>query len=260
MSKELSQANDTDSWSDAELGATIKAYLGMLHKELNGARYNKAAVNRELRAGALVNRTKGSVEFRMQNISAALYELKMPFIAGYKPARNIGSEVKQKMIAMLSIYGLESLEPYVPTDDTDALAMRVSALRKRHLGIVPRGSKAPVATTSTITTFVRDPAVKAWVLHAANGHCEACGSLAPFIGTDGLPYLEVHHVMPLGSHGSDTITNAAALCPNCHRRCHYSKDRDEFKITLYERIPRLVLEVPELSAETLLLEQSPVLA
>lgn len=250
--------NDDKPWSDAELGATIKAYLGMLHKELNGIRYNKAAINRELRAGPLANRTEGSVEFRMQNISAALYELRMPFIVGYKPARNIGSDVKQKMIALLSAYGIESLEPYVPTDDAHALALRVSNLRQRHLGIVPKGSQAPVASTSTITTFVRDPAVKAWVLHAANGNCEACGSPAPFLGVDGLPYLEVHHVMPLASHGSDTTTNAVALCPNCHRRCHYSRDRDEFKIALYERIPRLILEVPEL--ESVLLRQASTLA
>ena len=217
----------------------------MLHKELAGIAYNKAAVNRDLRADALAGRTEGSVEFRMQNISAALYELKMPYIVGYKPARNIGSDVKEKMSALLSAYGVESLEPYVPTADINSLSARVSELRQRHLGAIPRGAITPGVSTSTVTTFVRDPAVKAWVLQAANGHCEACGSPAPFIGTDGLPYLEVHHVMPLSSHGSYRTTNAVALCPNCHRRCHHSMDRDEFRIMLYERIPRLILEVPE---------------
>lgn len=65
------------------------------------------------------------------------------------------------------------------------------------------------------------------------------------MGQDGLPYLEVHHVMPLACHGSDTPSNAVALCPNCHRRCHYAIDRDQFKLALYENIPRLILEVPE---------------
>lgn len=240
-----SKPKDTTPWSDAELGAAIKAYLGMLHQELGGIAYNKAAVNRDLRAGELAARTEGSVEFRMQNISAALYELKMPYIAGYKPARNIGADVKEKMRALLSAYGLESLEPYVPTADPASLETRVSELRQRHLGAIPSGSIAPSMSTSTVTSFVRDPAVKAWVLQAAHGHCEACGSPAPFVGNDGLPYLEVHHVMPLSSHGSDRTTNAVALCPNCHRRCHHSIDRDEFKIMLYERIPRLILEVLE---------------
>lgn len=247
---ESPQANsDASAWSDAELAVAIKAYLQMLHLELQGLPYNKAAMNRALRDGALAARTKASIEFRMQNISAALYELKMPYIAGYLPARNIGSAVKEKMVAMLSAQGIESLEAYVPTPDIHLLAERVFELRQRSLGAVPRGSAVPATVTTTTTTFVRDPAVKAWVLQSADGNCEGCGSAAPFKGTDGLPYLEVHHVMPLSSHGSDKTTNAVALCPNCHRRCHYSVDRDEFKLALYERNARLRVEVPESANE-----------
>jgi 5-methylcytosine-specific restriction protein A len=79
----------------------------------------------------------------------------------------------------------------------------------------------------------------------AGGHCEGCLQVAPFNGVDGLPYLEVHHVMPLSNHGSDRVTNAAALCPNCHSRCHRSLDRDEFRLQLYEQIERLIMEVPD---------------
>ncbi|WP_288379382.1 HNH endonuclease signature motif containing protein [uncultured Massilia sp.] len=233
-----------DAWSDAELTIAIKAYLRMLHAELHGVAYNKAAVNRALREGPLPNRSKGSIEFRMRNISAALYELKMPYIAGYLPATNIGSAVKQQMIALLSMQGLESLEAYVPTADAGTLAQRVSDLMQRQLGVVPKGSPKPTTVTNMVTSYVRDPAVKAWVLQAANGHCEGCGAPAPFKGMDGLPFLEVHHVMPLSSHGSDTTANAVALCPNCHRRCHYALDQAEFKLMLYERIARLAVEVP----------------
>ncbi|WP_223165119.1 HNH endonuclease [Massilia frigida] len=83
------------------------------------------------------------------------------------------------------------------------------------------------------------------MLKVADGICEGCDLPAPFTGTDGFPYLEVHHIMPLASHGSDKPSNTAALCPNCHRRCHLSLDRDEFRLALYEKIGRLVLEVPE---------------
>lgn len=244
MSESNSLSPATDAWSDAELTAALKAYLQMLHAELQGIAFNKAAVNRGLRAGPLSNRSRGSVELRMHNISALLYELKMPYIAGYLPRSNIGSSIKPRMLALLSMQGIESLEAYVPTSDAVILAERVSDLRQRQLGVLPQGSEKPATVTSTITTYVRDPAIKAWVLQAANGHCEGCAAPAPFKGTDGLPYLEVHHVMPLSSHGSDTIANAVALCPNCHRRCHYSADRDEFKLMLYERIPRLAVEAP----------------
>lgn len=231
-------------WTDEELTSAILAYLDMLRAELNGQSYSKAEVNRQLRTGALVTRTKGSIEFRMQNISAALYELKMPWIAGYLPAKNIGSTVKEKMVALLRTCGIEFLEAYIPTSEHTALATKVTSLRMQTVGMRPIGNFQPVMVSTIATSYVRDPAVKAWVLQAANGRCEGCDSQAPFVGNDGLPYLEVHHVMPLASHGSDTTTNAVALCPNCHRRCHSSIDRDDFKLTLYEKIPRLIVEAP----------------
>jgi 5-methylcytosine-specific restriction protein A len=181
----------------------------------------------------------------MQNISAALFELKMPWISGYLPARNVGSSVKEKLIELLKLNGSESLTKYVPTANRHSLDERVSMLRKGHLAKVPPGSLRPTTVATTGTSYVRDPAVKAWVLKNAGGMCEGCGTAAPFFGQDGLPYLEVHHVMPLASHGTDTTTNAVALCPNCHRRCHFSYDKDEFKLGLYEDVDRLILEVPE---------------
>lgn len=232
-------------WTDAELASAVLGYLEMLSDELAGRPYNKADVNRQLREGPLSHRTKASVEFRMQNISAALYELKMPHLSGYLPARNIGSAVKEKIITALRTNGVESLSAYVPTADQAALAAKVGDLRKRHLGKIPTGTKTPAVVPTSGVSYVRDPAVKAWILQNAKGVCEGCAQPAPFVGQDSLPYLEVHHVMGLASHGSDTVTNAAALCPNCHRRCHFASDKDEFKLELYIKIPRLVLEVPE---------------
>lgn len=232
------------SWTDTELSEAVRAYVGMLHSELNGLPYSKAEVNLQLREGALSNRTKASVEFRMQNISAALSELKMPTIQGYRPAQNIGSAVKVKMISLLRENGSDTFADFVPTADPISLARRVTALRQQKLPIPPVGVARPAATHVTSVRFERDPAVKAWVLTESKGLCEGCGAPAPFLAQDGFPFLEVHHVMPLAHRGSDTITNAVALCPNCHRRCHYSLDRDEFKLDLYHRVPRLIVEVP----------------
>jgi 5-methylcytosine-specific restriction endonuclease McrA len=72
------------------------------------------------------------------------------------------------------------------------------------------------------TVFRRNPAVVVEVLKRARGICEGCGSNAPFSRrTDGSPYLEVHHKVTLASGGEDTVENAMALCPNCHRREHF---------------------------------------
>ena len=42
--------------------------------------------------------------------------------------------------------------------------------------------------------------------------------------TEGDPFLEVHHIKWLARKGNDTLDNAVALCPNCHRRMHHLDD------------------------------------
>ena len=70
--------------------------------------------------------------------------------------------------------------------------------------------------------FVRNPDVVAEVLYQAKGVCAKCKCNAPFKKRiDGSPYLEVHHRVPLAEGGEDTVKNAVALCPNCHREFHY---------------------------------------
>jgi 5-methylcytosine-specific restriction protein A len=230
-------------WTDAELVAAVEAYLDMLQCELEGRPYVKSKVNQTLRDGPLAARTKASIEFRMQNISATLYDLRVPHILGYLPAKNVGSGIKDRIKAVLLSHGIAAFNAYVPTADSDELEQKVTALRAKPPGRVPPGSVAPTRLTTTTSSFVRDPAVKMWVLLACGGVCEGCASPAPFVDRQGFPYLEVHHVMLLASGGSDRISNAVALCPNCHRRCHFSHDRDEFKLSLYERIARLRIEV-----------------
>lgn len=70
--------------------------------------------------------------------------------------------------------------------------------------------------------FRRNPDVIAEVLSRADGMCERCARDAPFFRkSSGSPYLEVHHQIPLAQGGDDTVENAVALCPNCHREEHF---------------------------------------
>ncbi len=238
------------SWSDQELAAVVESYMWMLRQELAGTVYVKSAVNQALREGVLSNRTKGSIEFRMQNISAALHDLKVPYIPGYLPAKNVGTNVMEKLKSVLEASGVAEYYAYIPTADHHELSSKVALLLKKPLGKAPSGQAKPAQVSVTTTTFVRDPAVKRWVLNQSGGMCEGCDVEAPFKDIHGVPYLEVHHATPLASNGSDTISNAVALCPNCHRRCHFSSDRDEFKLFLYEKIGRLQIEVPDIESAT----------
>jgi len=75
--------------------------------------------------------------------------------------------------------------------------------------------------------FRRNPDVVAAVLERANGFCEACKQKAPFLrAKDNSPYLEVHHEIRLADGGKDNLSNAIALCPNCHRKAHFGIKND----------------------------------
>lgn len=84
----------------------------------------------------------------------------------------------------------------------------------------------PAKQTVAREDFVRNPFVVAGALQRADGRCEMPACTTPlFRKDDGTPYLEVHHIQPLGEGGDDTLVNAAAVCPRCHREMHFGKDR-----------------------------------
>jgi len=84
----------------------------------------------------------------------------------------------------------------------------------------------------------RSSAVRTYVLKRANGICEGCGKEAPFKTNEGKPYLEPHHLRRLSDGGPDHPSWVAALCPNCHRRAHYSVD----KVAFNKQLMRIVGE------------------
>lgn len=75
-----------DDWTTQQIDAAVAEYFTMLADDLAGIPYNKAAHNRQLQART--GRSKGSVEFKHQNISAVMLGLGQPWIPGYKPAAN----------------------------------------------------------------------------------------------------------------------------------------------------------------------------
>lgn len=127
-----------------------------------------------------------------------------------------------------------------PTSDENQLNQRVQILLRESFSSPPAGNVSPERVAVAATTSVkRDPAVVAWVQKIANGKCELCLLNAPFLTDESRPYLEVHHVVTLASGGSDTVSNAVALCPNCHRAMHFSNARAALTDRLYAQAPRL---------------------
>ncbi|MDR8028487.1 HNH endonuclease [Burkholderia cenocepacia] len=103
--------------------------------------------------------------------------------------------------------------------DVDRALADTSAARRKRLA---RANKKPAKIKAVTEIYVRSADVVAEVLLRANGACERCKVLAPFLRKkDRTPYLEVHHKQRLADDGEDTVENAIALCPNCHRELHF---------------------------------------
>lgn len=224
----------SDGWSREELLASVVAYLDMQRKHRAGERFIKKRYYEDL--ASRFSRTDKSFEYRMQNISYVMTLLGRGWLPGLKPARNVGANVASEIEELIglaegrSVAGIAGFE------------VEVRDLLKQPRLAQPSGNSKPSSAAVSITQFQRDASVKAWVLREANGNCECCARPAPFLSTDGAPFLEVHHVRQLADQGSDTVTNAVALCPNCHREIHYGENGLVLVEHLYRIVSRLVRE------------------
>ena len=301
-----------DVWSQNEIDAAVRAYLWMLRSTSAGYKPVKSQVRKALLAGPLAARSNGSVELRFANISSVLAEMGEPWLDGYLPRHNVGSNTAElirnaiseyrsgsrtarrvtflikgippklvqeaatrlangevfeypdsttfdavvdgKLVAPKRVIGYAGLlhyqAPLIPEDFSGGEGTAAfDAIRRAGIGLVlkvdaesaefrkavkkalseplprPAGQIQPARTVGQTTSFARDPQVVAYVEQRAKGVCERCKNDAPFLrGSDGRPFLEVHHVVPLSENGQDTVDNAVALCPNCHRECHHGND------------------------------------
>jgi hypothetical protein len=121
---ELNAAAGTD-WTDAEVRATVGDYLVMLTDEIAGRPYQKAAHRRDLRQQLSPSRTEAAIEFKHQNISAALADLGLPYIKGYRPRGNYQSalleEIRRRLEAQPGLLGSMRL---TETSTRSGLALR----------------------------------------------------------------------------------------------------------------------------------------
>lgn len=90
--------------------------------------------------------------------------------------------------------------------------------------------------------YYRSEAIRYYVLGRAKGNCEGCSTLAPFKAKSG-PYLECHHITRVSDGGPDHPLNVIALCPNCHRRAHYSIEAEAFNSLLKNRAREIELQM-----------------
>jgi predicted restriction endonuclease len=94
----------------------------------------------------------------------------------------------------------------------------------------------PVRRIGTVAFLARDPTVVAITRLRAQYRCEIEGcNNHQFIGQDGNPYVETHHLQMLAEGGVDRIENTAAVCAVHHRELHHGKQRDVLTQQLKEK-------------------------
>ncbi len=128
-------------WRDWEIELLVSAYFDLLAAESRGERPVKADINRRLQE-LLPSRTRGSIEYKLQNVSAVLHEQRVPFIDGYKPALNYQDALRRAVLQRIEDRHavVEELEAYANSAPAspppeirlrDVLVSRPDAARRR---------------------------------------------------------------------------------------------------------------------------------
>lgn len=133
------------------------------------------------------------------------------------------------------------------TDDAVEIVERVYAqISDRQLLARAKLAKGlPVRSKITVDQFVRNPAVKEFAVRRSDGRCEvpSCG-WEGFRKDDDEQFMEVHHIKFLKAGGEDSILNTCAICPNCHAKAHFGRDRHALAAIL-KRTVRIVTKAFE---------------
>jgi 5-methylcytosine-specific restriction protein A len=142
------------------------------------------------------------------------------------------------------LFELAPLEAFSSTVDEDLSETAVQELMKDSLDELRLKALADSADHRTpierrALVRMRSRAVRMYVLQRANGKCEGCDAAAPFTTVNGKPYLEPHHIRRLTDGGPDDPRWVVGICPNCHRRAHYSRDAAEYNTKLADILQKL---------------------
>ncbi|MBD9578630.1 HNH endonuclease [Pseudomonas sp. PDM23] len=140
------------------------------------------------------------------------------------PLNTRGKDMYRRALVMYAEYRDSSLNEaaLVQVDFLQSVQKALQDSSEQRRTRLAKAPKIPSKKTVRAVVFNRNPDVVAEVLLRAEGKCEGCKEPAPFKRkSDSSPYLEVHHRIPLAQNGEDTVKNAIALCPNCHRERHF---------------------------------------
>jgi len=180
------------------------------------------------------------------SVEASYYESVRSVRASRRPEPRMGREIISSWMTLGDSVAIANIGPDLfafkmsecPAD-TEEFISSIAALVPAQVAARAAVDRPAERHMAQRTFYVRNPWVVAAAILRANGSCEMpdCNE-ALIIRDDGRPYLEVHHIDPLGNGGADDLMNVAALCPRCHRFLHHGQGRESASERLLEAIGR----------------------
>jgi 5-methylcytosine-specific restriction enzyme A len=216
-----SRSREFDAYSDELRASVVRGwlFLGKTHRELDEEVLGlDRALTKGYQSMGILHFLGLKKEFR--NIFNGLSDSKAVAIL------EADSQDFSHIISYLKGNPVNTLVNLLSLRDEEAKAIEKSSQkssesRKTQIASAP---KQPERLRVYSYTYRRNPDIVAEALSQANGICDKCKKPAPFYRvSDGTPFLEVHHLVPLADGGTDTLENVRALCPNCHREEHYGQ-------------------------------------
>lgn len=123
-----------EPWKGVEIQAAVVAYFELLNSQQERKPTNKAAIYRKLSAVHTARSAK-SFEFKFQNISAVLYEEKLPYADGLRPMGNYQAALKTSVLNYLKRLKFKEQSPI------DILVEKLRRLHERDfLPVYGKGS------------------------------------------------------------------------------------------------------------------------
>jgi 5-methylcytosine-specific restriction enzyme A len=131
------------------------------------------------------------------------------------------------------VFELRTLEAVAEKVEAEPNPSGMTLDELRHLAYSAAFESIQAPSQGRRNVYQRSQDVRGYVMARARGKCEGCNSPAPFLRTDGTPYLEPHHLRRLSDGGPDHPAHVIALCPNCHRRVHAAADGNAYNARLH---------------------------
>jgi hypothetical protein len=119
----IDASKEGTDWTADEVAVLVGSYFLMLAEERAGRDYNKSEYRRSVIAA--IGRKPGSIERKLQNVSAVLDEIGVPWIQGYKPLAHyqdaLVAVVEQQLLRHPELFVAAGAGPQRVRDENEIL-------------------------------------------------------------------------------------------------------------------------------------------